>query len=250
MKYVVSLLILLLLAGIGAGAYFYINMYQPLEIDYARLKAGMPELDRAKAELKKYRDRESWIKPALETLKAGLADEINGGKAEVVAATNGTVVVDLSEQVLYTPGSRTFAKNSVQTLAKIATLLRNEGVKGKDIIIANITEPVPPQTKGRKRIPGKDARELACERSYELVKYLEKNGVAPESLVAAAYPPKPADRGFKLKDHKTIFVIGYPASPAQGGAAPKPETKPAGPASARPGQPKPIPISPTPPKTN
>jgi hypothetical protein len=90
------------------------------------------------------------------------------------------------------------------------------------------------------------------------VKYLEKNGVAQDSLVAAAYPSKEPDQGFKIRNHKTVIIIGYPPRPIHEAAAPAaPQTKPA-PAppakespqtpAASPDKPKPIPIQPAPPK--
>jgi hypothetical protein len=257
MKAFTYLLLLLLLAGLGGASYFFFNIYRPMAAEHARIKIGMPEMDRAKAELNKHRERDSWLKPATETLSTGLDTEVKAGTAEVVAAENGTVVINISEKVLYTPGSVTFAKDSPQTLAEIASLLKSlKDLKDKQISIGNVTESVPPQGNGRRKIPGREARELASAQSLALVKYLEKNGVAQESLVAVAYPSKEPDRDFKIRNHKTVIIIGYPPRPIHEAAAPaapqtKPATAPKEPASTTvpvPAQPKPIPIQPAPPK--
>lgn len=254
MKVFTYLLLLLLLAGLGGAAYFYINTYQPMTADYNLLKAGKPEQDRTKDELTKYRERNSWIKPAIETLKTALDTEEKAGTAEVVAADNGTVVLNISEKVLYTPGSVTFAKDSAEARTKIVSLLKSlKGLNDKEIAIGNTTDPAPPQGKGRRKIPGREARELASARSVALVKDLEKNGIAPASLVAVAYPSKQTDRGFNIKDHKTVIIIGYPMRPLHEAAAPAPKpaptTKGAEPTTApSPAQPRQIPIQPAPPK--
>lgn len=254
MKIVTYLLAALLLAVLGAAAFFYLTMYKPQETDYLRMKAGMPELDRARAELKKLKDKESkesaWIKPVLETLKSGLSDELGAGTAEVTAAGN-RVVLDLSETTLFTPGSVTFAKNS-QPLLKLATLLRSKELKDLDIVVGNSTLPAPSQGRGRKKIPAKDARTLAAERSVALVKYLEKNGVNADALVAASYPQKQPDRGFKIKDRKTIITVCPPVAAPQEATTAKGET--ASPVKnvaggAQQTGPKRIPIQPAKPKT-
>ncbi len=252
MKAFTYLLLLLLLAGLGGAAYFFQYIYHPMAAEHARMKIGMPEMDQAKAELNKYRARDSWLKPTTETLRTGLDKEVKAGTAEIVAAENGTVVINISEKVLYTPGSVTFAKDSPQTLAEMASLLKSlKDLKDKQISIGNVTESVPPQGQGRRKTPGREARDLASARSLALVKYLEKNGVAQESLVAAAYPSKGPDQGFTIRNHKTLIIIGYPPRPVHETTAPAatltkpvpaPTTVPA------PAQPKPIPIQPAPPK--
>ncbi len=245
MKTVTYILIALLLVSIGGGAYLYLMMYQPMTIEHERLKAGMPEFDRAKTDLRKYKEREAWIKPTVDALAAGLSEEIKAGKAEVVVS-NCAVVANISEQILYTPGSVTFAKDSPPTLEKLASLLKGlKDIKEKEILVGNATQAVPPQGRGRRKTPGKEARELAGQRSLALIKYLEKNGVPQESLVAAAYPQRSQDRGFKIKDHKTVItILGH--SPA---AAQMPPAKTEAPAARPQAQQKPIPILPAQPKT-
>lgn len=266
MKIVVSLLIVLLLACVGGAGYFYITMYQPM---VAEMKIGMPELDKTKAELKKYKEKEkketAWINPAIDTLSTGLTDEIKAGKAEVLSAGD-KVIVNISEQALYTPGSKTFAKGN-STLLKLDSLLRSDTVKGKNIFIGNTTQAVPGHGKGRKRIPAKDARTLAAERSMELIKYLEKKGASPDALIAAAYSSKQPEIGFKIKDHKTVIIIENPPSiplvatkqetVPQAQSRPAPTTKSTTATSAAPAaspapqaQPKPIPIRPAQPKSH
>jgi outer membrane protein OmpA-like peptidoglycan-associated protein len=266
MKIVTYLLAALLCAALGAAALFYFSTFQPMAADYARMKAGMPELDKAKAELKKYKEKEAkeageaaWINPVVESLSTGLSDEIKTGKAEVTVAGR-RVVVNVSEQTLYTPRSVTFAKDSPQLRLKIATLLRSKELKGKEIIIGNTTDPVPAQGRGKKKIPPKDARTLSLERSVALTKYLEQTGADQDALIAAAYASKLPDTGFKIKDHKTIIIIENPpllTAPKQEAApgtqpksapAEKSGTPPA--AGAQQSQPKAIPIKPAQPKTN
>ncbi len=263
MKIVTYLLAALLCAALGAAAIFYFITFEPMSTEYIRLKAVKPELDRAKTDLKKCRDKEAkdaaeaaWMAPVVEAFSNGLSDEIKAGKAEVAAAGNA-VVANIAEDMLYTPGSRTFAKNN-QTLLKLATLLKIEGLKDKDIFIGNATEAVAGSGRGKKRVPPKDALTLASERSEELVKYLEKYGVPRESLVAAAYSSKVPDRAFKIKSKKTVIIIGtFPATimrevaTARPEAAVVPQARTAPPRGAIPQTaPKSIPIKPTNPKTD
>ncbi len=257
MKIVTYILIGLLVVTLGGGAYFYLYMHKPMAGEYEKMKQGQPEFDKARKELSKLKAKEQqetgWTGPAVEALKKGLANEINEGKAEVVAA-GSRVVVNIAEGVLYTPLSVTFAKDSRPSLENLAALLKD--LKDKEIFVGNMTQSAPAQGKGRKKVPSKDARALAAGRSVELVKYLEKNGVPSEALIAASYPEKVPERGFKIREQKTIIVIAVPAAAAQEAAAPKQETKPAPAArstatvtagSAAP-QPKSIPISTMPPK--
>ena len=57
MKIVTYLLAALLIAALAAAALFYFSTFQPLAAEFARMKAGMPEVDKAKAELKKYKEK-------------------------------------------------------------------------------------------------------------------------------------------------------------------------------------------------
>ncbi len=246
MKIVSSVLLALFLAALGAAAVFYQKTYQPMAAEYEKMKGGMNELDRTKTELKKHKERESgekaWLNPALDVLSAGLADEIKGGKAEVLSA-GSKVIVNIAEDALYMPGSYTFAKESKQLLLKLESLLKSNELKGREIMIGNTTEAVPAQGKGRKKIPPKEARTLAADRSEVLIKHLEKNGVSHDVLIAAAYSSKRPEIGFTLKSRKTVITIENPlVGPA---VALKQGPPPAAPAA----QPKTTPIQPAQPKT-
>jgi len=213
MKIVTSVLTALLILTFTAGAIFYLKAYKPMAEDNARMTTRMLELDKATIELMQRKEKESketaWLKPAIEALSAGLGDEIKSGKAEVLAAGN-KVVVNISEQALYLPGSYTFSKESPQLRANLVALLKSETVKGKDIYIGNTTHAVPAQGRGRKKIAAKDARTLASERSAALIKDLEKNGVKQDALIAAAYSPQQPRMGFLIKDRKTVIIIESP----------------------------------------
>lgn len=223
MKIVAYIFIALFVVVLGAAGFLYLKIHQPMAADYAALKAGMPELDRARAELKKLKDKESketaWIKPVVDLLNAGLAEEINAGKAEVLTS-GGRVFVNIAEDLLYMPASYTFAKESVPLRLKLVGLLLKSELQGKEIVIANTTEAVPAQIRGRNKIPAKDARTLAAERSGVLIKDFEKNKVPADPLVAAAYTSKQPELGIILKSHKTVIMIGTP--PPAPLAAPKP----------------------------
>ena len=255
MKVVTAIVIALLVVTLAGGALFYLYEYKPMAGEYAKLQAGQPEFEKTRKELARYASREKqetgWIDAARQALTKGLGNEITAGKAEVVAAGN-RIIVNIAEDVLYTPLSVTFAKNSPQNLANLASLLKE--LKDKEIIIGNMTKSAPAQGKGRKRVPARDGRTIASGRSLELVKYLEKNGVSAEVLVAAAYPVKVPERGFRIKEQKTIIVITIPASASPESAAPKQEAKtapaaqPAATAAAPAPQLKSIPISTVPPK--
>ena len=228
MKIIAYILILLLAVTAAGGAWFYLTVHKPMAEDYERLKQGQPEFEKARKELARFRDKEkqdsAWTGPAVDALKKGLAGDIAAGKAEIVTAGN-RIVINIAEGVLYTPLSVTFARDSKPALDNLAALLKEQ--KGREIFIGNMTQAAPAQGKGRKRVPAKDARTLAAARSAELVKYLEKNGVAANSLIAVSYPAQQPERGFKLKEKKTIIVIAAPAMAAPEAAAPKQETKPA-----------------------
>ncbi len=250
MKIITYVVIALLVLVLGAAVAFYFTSYKPMTEDYARMKAGLPELDKARAELKKIKEQEkketAWLSPVIDTLNAGLADEIKAGKAEVFPAGN-RVIVNIAEDALFMPGSYTFLKDSQQRLRKLDSLMRDEKLKGKTIIIGNTTDPVPAHGKGRKRIPAKDARTLAADRSSALVKYLEKSGVDQNALVAAAYSSKQPDIGFAIKTHKTVLIIENP--PTTPPSAPKRDAAPSSKASTTsPSAPqsKAIPIQPQP----
>jgi hypothetical protein len=252
MKIVTYVLIVVLVAALGAAAFFYFNTFKPIAAEYEKMKAGMHELDRAKAELKRYKDRESretaWLKPAADVLGAGLADEIRAGKAEVLVADHG-VVVNFAEDTLFMPGSHTFTRESQKLLVKLELLLRSAELRGRQISIGNTTEAVPARGKGRKKIPAKDARTLAAERSAELVKYLEKKGMDQNTLIAAAYSSKPAEIGPALKTRKTVIIISSAPAVQAGPPAAAPASKPSAPAAPQ-TVPKTIPIQPVNPKTN
>jgi len=264
MKIITGVLIVLLIGTLGAAAMFYLNTYKPMDADYARMKAGMSELDKAKVEIKKLKEKEisqtAWMKPVIDALGAGLSDEIKAGNAEVLAAGN-KVVVNIAEQALYLRGTYTFAQESPQLRSNLATLLK-EKIQDKDIYIGNTTQAVPAQVKKRKKIPGKDARTLAAERSAVLIKDLEKSGVNQDKLIAAAYSAKKPELGIKIKGNKTIITIEntpmVPSGAVNQEASPTPQatgkadvaakntvTAPA--ASSSP-LPKPIPIQPAQPK--
>jgi flagellar motor protein MotB len=251
MRIVTYILVVLLVATLGAAAFFYVNTFKPMAAEYPKMKAGMQELDKAKAELKRYKDKESretaWLRPAAAALGAGLADEIRDGKAEVVIADR-SVVVNIAEDTIFMPGSHTFTRESEKFLAKLESLLRSSELKGRQIAIGNTTEAVPPRGKGRKKVPGKDARTLAAERSAELVRYLEKKGMDQNMLVAAAYSSNQAEAGSTLKAHKTIIIITSPAAVQAGPPAAAPAAIPPAPAPQT--APKTIPIQPMKPKTN
>ena len=258
MKIVTYLLGALLAAALGAAALFYFSTFQPMATEYARMKPAMPELDRAKAELKKYKEKEAktaaetaWISPAVTAASAELASEIKEGKAEVTAAGNA-VVVNIAENSLYTPESKIFAKDT-QTRMRLTALLKRDELKGKDFLIGNVAEAVAARGRGRKRVPAKDALTLASERSVELVKALIREGVTQEALAAVAYPGKPRDHGFKIKSKKTMILIGaFPAAPANAAIPAVPGQQPVAAPAVAPQQvqPKAIPRKPAQPKTH
>jgi hypothetical protein len=260
MKIATYVSIALLVVTLGAGAFFYLNVHTPMAEDYVRMKAGMPELDKAKIELKKYKEKENresretaWLSPVIDVLSAGFSEEIKSGKAEVLAAGN-KVIVNIAEQALFMPGSYTFAQESPQLRANLAALLKNDKIKGRDIYIGNTTQGVPAQGKGRKKIPAKDARTLAAERSAALIKDFEKNGVNQDALIATAYAAKQPQIGFNIKDRKTVIIIESPptlpvVATKHEAAKPAPDAKNAAAVPVTPSaqaQPKSIPIKPAP----
>ena len=248
MKIVTYVLGALLAAVLGAAAFYYFTTALPMTVENQKLKAGMPEFEKAKTDLKKCKEAEqkatAWVAPVLETAKRDFAVEMNGGTAEVQAADTH-VIVNISEKLLYLDGSVTFSSESVAMLQKIGNLLRNPALKDREIIIGNMTLPVQARGKGKKKTPAKDARTLALERSSALVKNLvEKGGINQESLIAAAYPASLPDRGFKIKGQKTVIIIQAPATIDQKAAVavqqPKPASAPTGTAAPAP---KPLPTT-------
>lgn len=255
MKIVTYLLTVLLIVILGAAAYFYLYTFKPMAAvtaEYERVKIRLPELEKAKAELKKLQERErqetAWINPVIDAINTVFADEIKSGKMEALTAGNA-VVINITEQLLYMPGSYTFARESRPMLIKLSTLLSSSIAKGKELSIGNTTEGVSAQGRGRRRIPAKDARTLAADRSAELVKYLEKNGVNRDALIAAAYSAKQPEVGLRIKDRKTVIIIEPPivAPPPAASQGKAPVQAPAKPAAETPeamtqpaAQPKPI----------
>ena len=257
MKIVTYILGALLAAVLGAAAFYYFTTAQPMSVENQKLKAGMPEFEKAKIDLKKCKDAEqkatAWVAPVMETAKREFAVEMNAGAAEV-QSVDTRVIVNISEKMLYMDGSVTFSNDSVPLLQKIGNLLRNPVLKDREIIVGNMTLPVAARGKGKKKVPAKDARILASERSTALVKYLvEKGGISQESLVAAAYPAALPDRGFAIKDRKIVITIQTPAAIDRAGQKPAAIQQPA-PVSAPTGTavqtPQPLPTKPAVPKTN
>ena len=251
MKIVTYILGALLAAVLGAAAFYYFTTAVPLTAENRNLKAARTEFEKAKLDLKKCREadkkRTAWIAPVIETAKKELAAEMNAGQAEV-QADDTRVIVNLTEHLLYMDRSVTFSKDSVPVLQKIAALLKNPSLKDREIIVANMTLPVAARGKGRKKIPAKDARILASERSTALVKYLvEKGGISQESLIAAAYPATQPDRGFKIRDQKTIIIIQVPAMIDLAGQKTQPTSAPSGTAAP---SPQPVPTNEASPKAN
>jgi hypothetical protein len=143
-------------------------------------------------------------------------------------------VVNITEQTLYQPGSKTFAKDSPNTLMKIVSLLKTKDFESREILVGNTTSSVAAAGKGRRRTPAKDGRVLAGERSLELVKYFEKNGVNAVSLAAVAYAPKMAEKGSRSREEdrdrhqRCLLPSGAVApTPAAAPVAPKPAAGPA-----------------------
>jgi hypothetical protein len=254
MKIVTYVAIALLVVVLGAAAFFYITTYKPMYTDYVRMKAGMPELDKAKADLKKYKEKESketaWLNPAVEVFSTGLGDDIKAGTVEVFSAGN-KVIVNIAEDALYMPGSYTFSKESPPLRLKLITLLRKSELKGKEITIGNTTQAVPAQGKGRKKTPAKDARTLAAERSAALIKDFEKNEVDKDALIAAAFSAKQPEIGAKIKANKTVIIMETPpaAPPVAVSQEPAKEITTKTSSTAQPA-PKGIPIQPAQPKAN
>lgn len=224
MRILVIILVALLLA-VGAGAaLFYMNIYQPLD---EKVKTSMPEFEKVKSELGKYKQREkmesAWIAPLAAAFTRELGDEIKSGSAEVLPLGQ-TLVVTIAEPLLYMPGSKTFSKESSRILQKLDSLLRNDSAKGKEVLISNMTGTAPAQTVGKKKVPGKDPRTLAAERSVELIKYFERNGMSTDAIIAGAYGQHVAVvPGAKINTPKTVIVISAPPTPA----APATQSRPA-----------------------
>jgi hypothetical protein len=213
MRILTIILFALLLTCIGGAAFFYVSIYQPIAAENERIKSGIPELDKAKADLKKYKESDAketaWTNAVLSTLNAGLSDEIKSGKAEVLSAGD-KVIVNISAKSLYLLDSKTFSKESPQLLLKLESLLRSEQFKGKDIYIGNTVQPPAANMKGKRKTPAKDARALAADRSIELIKYLVKKGLNQNMLIAVAYASKQPEVGFKFNANKTIIIITNP----------------------------------------
>jgi len=242
----------LFIVTLGAASVFYLYTFKPLDANFKRMSAGLPELEKAKADLNKSRAKENqetaWINPAVSAASALLGEEIKTGKAEVLAAADRKVIINLPEQALYMPGSYTFSQDSPQARAKLAALLKSKEFKGRTVQIGNTTSAVPAQTIRRKKIPGKDARTLAAERSAVLIKDFEKNSVDPDVLVAAAYSSKQPDIG-NIKGHKTMIIIESPLAvlevAAKKEAVPAPKSSATATPASPQAQPKPAPIQPS-----
>ncbi len=264
MKIVTYLLGALLAAALGAAALFYFMTWQPLQAKYVQFETEEPGLRKAKAELIKYKKKEAdetaWVGPVIAEAAKQLDEEIKAGKAEVTPA-GAAVAVNISEDILFTPRSVTFNSASRPLLGRIAEMLSSKDVKGKQIVIANVTEPVPAQGKGKKKVLPRDARALAADRSLALGKFLEQNKVEASSLLTGAYSAKVPDTGFKIKDRKLMILITNVPSPAPAVAAPA--AKPAAPqapavtkptitthpsSTTSPAAPKAVPIKPAEPK--
>jgi len=251
MKIITYVVITLLIATLGIAAVFYFNIFRPMEADYANLKAGLPSFEKAKADLRQYRDKENmekgWLSPAVDILSSGLTGEIKSGKAEVLA-TGDRVFVNIAEDTLYAPNASTFSKDSAHLRQTLVSLLQKNELKGKLCLIGNTTEIVTPRGRGRNKVREKDARSLAAERSLALVRDLEKSGVNQDSLAAVAYSSNQTDIAINLKSHKTVIIIENPLVVKQ--IQSNLNVRTAVPEADQQRQPQPIPIQPAQPKAH
>ena len=144
-----------------------------LEKRIERDEEQIRELNRQKAEA---HERSELFK----ALALSLKEMIEAGDLQV-EIRKGRMIVKMSDQVLFDPGRAELKRGAREPLRKLAEVLKD--IQGRDFVVAGHTDNKRLRSGGR----FKTNWELSAARSVEVVKFLQKQGVAAERLSAAGY---------------------------------------------------------------
>ncbi|MBI1953081.1 MAG: OmpA family protein [Candidatus Omnitrophica bacterium] len=163
----------LILALAGCG----INFYAGRPSDVNRIGQLMAELDRIKTQ----KDQESdQLREAKSLLERRLQKEISEKQVKLEMAERGLVLTFVAE-VLFDSGKAAVRPEAGQTLAKVASVIR-EKVSDRNVGIEGHTDNEPIKHSG-----WKSNWELSTSRATSVLHFLEDNGVSPKLLVASGY---------------------------------------------------------------
>lgn len=131
------------------------------------------ELNRQKAQAQERSD-------LFKAIALSLKEMIEAGDLQV-EIRKGRMIVKMSDQVLFDPGRAELKRGAREPLRKLAEVLKD--IPDRDFVVAGHTDNKRLRSGGR----FKTNWELSTARSVEVVKFLQKEGVAAERLSAAGY---------------------------------------------------------------
>ena len=165
------LALLFLTAGCG------VNFYLGRPSDVRRIQELSAELDRIRMQ----KDTEAQqLRDAQAMLERQLKDEIGKNQVKLEMAERGLVITFVAE-VLFDSGKAVLRSEAVQTLGKVASVIR-EKVADREIGIEGHTDNEP-----IKHSSWKSNWELSTTRATSVLHALEDQGVNPRHLVATGY---------------------------------------------------------------
>jgi chemotaxis protein MotB len=112
-------------------------------------------------------------------LLARLKSMIDSGKLNV-EIRKGRMIVKMSDKILFDPGKTKLKKEGAAALQELAEVLKD--IDNRDFLVAGHTDNVPIKTRRFR-----SNWELSAARAVQVVKFMQRQGVDPKHLAAAAY---------------------------------------------------------------
>lgn len=155
------------------------------DVSQLRARTGQltTDLEAAHSRAEELARRERLHAERLATMRAMLGrfrDMIASGRLRV-RIVRGRMVIELSSNILFDPGSADLSDEGEEALAEVAAVLRD--IANRDFQVAGHTDNVP-ITRSRRF---SDNWSLSTGRAREVVSFLQEQGVNPQHLSAAGY---------------------------------------------------------------
>ncbi len=155
------------------------------DVSQLRAEAGQltTDLEAARSRAEELARRERQHAERLATMRAMLGrfhDMIASGRLRV-RIVRGRMVIEMSSNILFDPGSADLSEEGEDALAEVASVLRD--IRNRDFQVAGHTDNVPITRSRRFR----DNWSLSTGRAREVVAFLQEQGVNPQHLSAAGY---------------------------------------------------------------
>jgi chemotaxis protein MotB len=173
-----------------------------LEAENGRLKEEIAGLQKAKEEVQK-------ASQTYEQLLDKMKSEISQGQV-TISELKGKLTVNLVDAILFDSGKAEVKEDGLAVLQKVVDILKT--VKDKAIRIEGHTDnvPIPPRGPLASKYPTN--WELSAARAINVTRFLQKQGLDPALLVAAAYgefkpvAPNDTDEG-RAKNRRIEIVL-------------------------------------------